>query len=167
MIASAADGVRFGLGERRAAELGREQDERVVEHPALTEIAQQGGDRLIDAQRLLRVVLFDTLVAVPVDARRAERTSGKQLNKPHALFEQSSREQTTSTELGGLVAIQSVSLLSRGGLSSQIGHARDRQLHLRSQLITFDPRGEIALGPSRLMSPVDRCDELARLALLF
>ena len=42
------------LRERRAAELGGEQHQRVVEHAALLQVAQQRRDRLVDAQRLLR-----------------------------------------------------------------------------------------------------------------
>ena len=37
-----------GVVERRAAELGRPDDQRVVEHAALLQVVEQAGDRLVD-----------------------------------------------------------------------------------------------------------------------
>ena len=59
----AARGSGGGV-EGRAAELRRPNDERVVQHAALFQVAQQAGDRLVDVLRDLkqRGMLEDTLV---------------------------------------------------------------------------------------------------------
>ncbi len=47
----------FGIG--RAAELGVEDHQRVVGHPALTQSAHQRGDRLVDLVGLVAMVVRD------------------------------------------------------------------------------------------------------------
>src|ERR1700722_10731211 len=68
MIASQTDGIGSRLRKWRAAKLGSEQNQRIIEHAAAAQIAQEAGDGAIDARRLLAVVLTHVLMTIPVDA---------------------------------------------------------------------------------------------------
>ena len=57
--------VAVELDGRRPAELAAPDDQRVVEHPALLEVGQQGGDRPVDLAGQLAVVRLDLGVVVP------------------------------------------------------------------------------------------------------
>ncbi len=84
VVAALADDVGGRLGERSAAELGREEDQGVVEQAAPAEVAEQPGDRAVDPQRLLAVVGLHVFVPVPVAPRAAEGAAGEELHEPHA-----------------------------------------------------------------------------------
>jgi len=69
------------LGHRRATEFATPDDERLVEHPALLEVAEQRGDRLVGLLAQLGVILFDARVRVPFAAGAMI-----DLDEPHAAF---------------------------------------------------------------------------------
>ena len=54
------------LGDRHAAELAAPDDERGVEQPALLEVGQQAGDRLVGFATALAVVVGEGVVRVPL-----------------------------------------------------------------------------------------------------
>ena len=60
-----AAGLLAGLGDRQAAELAAPDHQRLVEQPALVEVGQQAGDRLVGLAGELLVVPLDVGVAVP------------------------------------------------------------------------------------------------------
>src|ERR1700749_4684489 len=101
VVASLADNIRRRLGERRAAELGSEQHECVVEQASASEVAQQSRDRAVDPERFLTVVGLHVLVTVPVPPRAAERAAGEELNEPDATLEQPARDQAGAAEILG------------------------------------------------------------------
>src|SRR6185369_13209160 len=76
-----ATGRINALRGRAATKLRCPDYERVVQQASLFEVLDQPGDRLIHYGGLVVVVFLEVLVAVPVDARRAERTAVQQLNK--------------------------------------------------------------------------------------
>src|SRR5437763_11971612 len=86
------------LGERRPAELGVPQYQRIIEQAARLEVLQQTGDGTVEDGGLLAVVLDDVLVGVPVDARRAERPAVIELHEANTTFEQASRQQTVAAK---------------------------------------------------------------------
>ena len=88
VVAARADHVGGRLGERGPAELGGEEDERVVEQAPPPEVAEQAGDRPVDPERLLAVVLAHVLVAVPVPPGAAEGAAGEELDEPDPALEQ-------------------------------------------------------------------------------
>ena len=65
VVTTRANFVLRGLCKRRSPKLGREQHQRVVEHPALLQITKQRGNRFVDSTRLDRVILFHILVCIP------------------------------------------------------------------------------------------------------
>ena len=60
-----AAGLLAGLGDRQPAELAAPDHQGLVEQPALFEVLQQAGDRLIGLAGELLVVALDVDVAVP------------------------------------------------------------------------------------------------------
>ena len=66
MVVAAVGSLRAG----RAAELGRPDDDRLVEQAALLQIGQQPGDRLVDLGALRGVILPQVAVGVPAPRRR-------------------------------------------------------------------------------------------------
>jgi len=53
------------LRARRAAELGGEEDDRLVEQPATGEVLEQPADRLVDGERQARMIALEAAVGVP------------------------------------------------------------------------------------------------------
>ena len=88
-LRAAEGGRRFD--HRRAAELTSPDDERVVQHPPLFEIAHQGGRRLIGLGRLRTHATLDVAVMIP--------TGMIHLNEPHAALGQSSGEEAVVGEV--------------------------------------------------------------------
>src|SRR5947209_3912983 len=56
VIAARTDDVGGRLRKRRAAKLGREKDQRFIEHAEPAQVAQEARDWAVDARRLLAVV---------------------------------------------------------------------------------------------------------------
>ena len=109
MISSGSDFVGVRLGERRAAELGGEDDKRVGKHASLFQIFKQRGNRFVDATGFNRVIVFHALVRVPTRAwASGNRSAGEYLDKPHSALEQSATEQTTATGIRRLFVVNAV-----------------------------------------------------------
>ena len=98
----------FALGTRHAAEFGRPDDERVVEHAAGLQILDQGRGRLIHAGPHVAVVLGDVFVAVPVAARKAVVGAAPNLHEPHAPLQQPAGEQAIAAKILGHFLVQAV-----------------------------------------------------------
>ena len=87
------NGVRPGAPSGSAAP----DHQRFVEQPALLQIAQQAGDRLIGRFAQLRVIRFDPFVSVPLAA-----AAGIQLHEADAPLDQPPRQQAHAAERLGL-----------------------------------------------------------------
>ena len=97
------------LGRRGPAELGAEDDQRVVQQPPLLQVAQQAGDRLVDLLGVRGVVVAQVAVGVPVVARVAV----VHLHEPHAGLDQPPGQQALPAVLVGRLladAVQGVRL---------------------------------------------------------
>src|SRR5438552_3717429 len=108
MIAARPDNIGSRLRKWRAAKFGSEQNQRIVQHAAAAQIAKETGDGTVDARRFLAVVLPHVLMAVPVDARIAERAAGKQLHEANPPLQQAPREQTAAAKIRRFGAIHAV-----------------------------------------------------------
>ena len=115
MVAALADRIGARLRERRAAELGGEQHERILQHAPLSQILQQRGDRLIDSEGFARVVFLDVFVAVPIDPGRAERAAGEKLHEADPLFQKPAAEQAAIAEVGRFLVVEPVHGTGGGG----------------------------------------------------
>src|SRR5437588_1994202 len=78
------------LRERHAAELGRPDDQRVLEQATLFQVAKKPGDRLIDAPGNERQFRGDVLVVVPVLAWAAH--AAPDLHEAHAALEKTAAD---------------------------------------------------------------------------
>ena len=83
----------FGAG--RAAELGAEDDERVVQQAALLQVLEQAGDGLIDLRGELRVVGLDLRVRIPLAAAAA---AVEELHEAHAALDEPARDEALLAE---------------------------------------------------------------------
>src|SRR5437868_6018485 len=68
LVVVAAAGAE-ALSEGGPAELGRPDDQRVVEQTAGLQVLEQSGEGPVEARRLAAVVVGEVLVGVPVDPR--------------------------------------------------------------------------------------------------
>ena len=124
---------------RHAAELGGPQHERFVEQPALLEIGQQRGRRLVEDRAVPIVVGLQRFVGIPVqqpvDARRPRRTV--KIHVSHALLQQPPREQAIS-RVGRLERIRVVGAVepsrSTADSAGEVGNLRRGKLHPGRQL---------------------------------
>ena len=94
------------LGARRAAELGRPHDQRLVEQPPLFEVLQQPGDGLVNLRTQLAVALLELRVAIPI--ARALGAPVIKLHESHAALGQTPRRQAHLTERLGLLVVESI-----------------------------------------------------------
>src|SRR5262245_57478011 len=85
------------LRERRSAKLGAPDEQGVLEQPATLQVSEQSGDRLVENDGLLAVIVHDVLVGVPVDSRRAEGAPVPELHETNTLLEQSPGQETIPT----------------------------------------------------------------------
>ena len=131
---------------RTAAEFGRPDDERVVEHAAVFEILDERRDGAVHRRCLRVVVLPHVLVAVPVDPRAAERTAVEELNEPHAALKQPAGHQAIA---GKTLVCRVVDAIERPHGRRLVGEARglrDAHLHSRCQFIRSQPRREVGVA---------------------
>ena len=157
-----ADDVGGRLGERGPAELGGEQDERVVEHPPAPEVAEQPGDGAVDPEGLLAVVGLHVLVPVPVPPGAAERPAGEELDEPDTPLQEPPGDQAGAAEVGRLGPVEAVEREGLGRLPLEVGDARDRRLHPRGQLVALDPGGQgVVAGVAVEVAAVHLGDQLA------
>src|SRR5216684_2974970 len=91
----AAGGV---LGPRRASKLARPNHERFIEHPALLQILDQSGDRLV-RRAAKRRMSFHVTMRIPSAVASARVTNLNETNSP---FGQTPRQQKLFTECFGL-----------------------------------------------------------------
>ena len=100
MIAPVFIEIRAALRIRCAAELAAPDDERVVQHAALFEILDQGRGGLVHILSDHRQAVGQSDVMIPVAMIK--------LDKTHAAFCETSREQAVAREgagLGDIIAI--------------------------------------------------------------
>ncbi len=88
------------LEHRHAAELRAPHHERVLEHPALGEIADEGGGGLVKDGSVTVVLCLQFVVSIPVEFAAAGVGSIEELNEPNASFKQASREDAVLGKAG-------------------------------------------------------------------
>ena len=131
--------IRF-FGPRRATELGRPDNQRFVQHPALLEILQQAGDRFVDASAVFGVILFELAVRIPTATAAIVN-----LDKADSLLDQSAGRQSLPAHPLCDLFTDTVQLLHALSFAVQVDNFRHRHLHAERQLIGFDPRPELGI----------------------
>ena len=116
VVVAAVDlaGVAAGRGQfdsRRAAELAAPDHQRLVQQPALLQIGQQGGDRLVALPGQPAMVDFEVVVAVPGLALAVP-----ELHEAHAPLDQPPGDQHLPGLHAGAVHVADV-LAARGSMS--------------------------------------------------
>ncbi len=124
------------LRTRCAAELGRPDDDRVLQQPAPFEIDQQPGHRPVDLRTQRRMIRAEAGMGVPGTGRP---TSMEDLNEANAALRQPARRQELLAERTSDLVVQSIELLCRSVFiaeSQYLGHGR---LHPEGQLVRLNP----------------------------
>ena len=151
-------------------ELGRPEDERVVEHSALGQVGNQGGGRLIENRTVPLVIEFQRFVRIPieqsVDARGAGGTV--KVDVTDATFEQSPREDAVAT-VGGeqrVGVVGPIERVGRLGLTCQIGHFRSGELHACGHGVGRHACSQFRVIASRCFVPrIEEATEIVRCLL--
>lgn len=120
VVPSCSERARARLGKGCAAELGREQDQRVVQQATLPQVTEQCGQGAVDAGCLTPVIFDHVLMAIPVDAGTDEGASRKELYKSDSAFDQSPSQQAGTSEIGGAFGGEAVLPLGQGGFAVQV-----------------------------------------------
>ena len=125
------------LDGRRAAELAAPDDQRVVEHPALFQILQEGADGLVALPAQLAMTGLEVVVIVP-----GLSLTVPELDEPHAPLQQPPCGQERSG-----VNARAVKGADVGGLLADVKRLGRLRLHPVGQLERLDPRLELGLVP--------------------
>src|SRR6185503_13346795 len=112
MIAPVIVGGQLALAVDRPAELAAPHHQRVLQQPALLQILNQRGARLIGVAALPGYLLGQIVVLVP--------STVEELDETHAALGQAPRQQTIGGERSGLARILAIQLERPGGLLREV-----------------------------------------------
>ena len=112
------------------------------------------------------MISLHVLVSIPIDPRRAKRTTREKLHVTHSPLEHPPRQQATAPEILRLLAIQTIALTRRFALTSNVSHLRHSELHFSGQLVARHPCCEGILETSLIhVEPVHRLQKLMGVGL--
>ena len=98
--------------------------------PAVLQVGEQAGDRLVDGAGVPGVVGLQVAVLVPVAVA--------ELDEPDARLDEPPRQQALAAEVGGVLVVDPVERLGRVRLLRQVHHVGKRPLHPERQLVRLD-----------------------------
>ena len=143
----------------RAAEFAAPDDERVVEHAALLEVADERGDRLVHAADALGVGALEVVVAVPAAA--------EDLHEAHAFLHEPAREQALAAKGRGVLVVQPIHLAGGVGLALEVEHVGHFHLHAKGEFVGVHARGEfLVLGMLRGVLRIEERELVEEAALM-
>jgi len=138
------------LEEGHAAEFGGPDDEGVLKHAALFEIANESGGGLVHDLGLHGVGILDVRVGVPVGDAIAAGGIGavEELDDADAFFEETSGEDAI---LGIFLfkvgsSVGAVGFVDGAGFAGKVHHFGDGELHLAREFVAGDAAGEIGVA---------------------
>ena len=138
------------LAVDRAAELAAPDDERVVEHPALLEVLDEGVAGLVDVLALAPHAARKVGVMVPVvmvDLDEADASFHETAGHQHAVGEASA--------LTGFLAVQIEDVFR---LLGEVGQFRHRSLHAEGHLILLDAGMGLRVAHGLVVEAVELVD---------
>ena len=131
------------LGVGRAAKFAAPPDDRVFEQPALFQVVEQPGDRLVHGLGVVAVFL-EIRVLVPRGVVGV--VAVVHLHEAHARFAQPPREQALPAEVVRLVLADAVERQRLGAFAVEIEHLGRGALHAPGEFVAVDHRFEFALA---------------------
>src|SRR5690606_31967956 len=78
--------LRSLLEHRHPPEFGAPDDQSILEHAALLEVANQRGGRLVEDSAMDVVLSLELLMTIPIQSARARIGPIEQLHEPHTVF---------------------------------------------------------------------------------
>lgn len=133
-----AAGRALAFAEGHAAEFTAPHDESFVEHAALFEIGEEGGDGLVDFGAVLAVVLLDALVGVPRLFEVA--AAGVELDEADAALDEPAGDEAVAAKLVGGLLADAVHVQGLGRFIGDVHGLRGFGLHAVRELVGFHPR---------------------------
>ena len=130
------------LREWCAAKLAGPDDERLVQHSAGLEVAQQTGDRQVGGAGVVAVVFVKAAVGIPAVVAADARAG--QLDEAHALLHQSPRHEALQAVRARVLVLvlEAVKPAGRRGLALDVDQLRHGGLHAVRHLVIGDRRLE-------------------------
>ena len=113
-----------------ATEFAAPDDERIVEHPALLKVLDEGVARLVDVLTLARHAAADVGVVVPVVV--------VDLDEAHAAFNEAAGHEYAIRKAAALTGFLAVELEDVFRLLGEVGQFGDRSLHAEGHLVLLD-----------------------------
>ena len=123
------------LSDGRAAKFSRPEHECIFEEAAGFQILKRPATGLSMVDGLGGMIIHDIFVAIPIDARLAERAAIEQLHEAHAALNQSASQQDNCGRSQRSFRIQSVKLFCRFAFLLQAHHIGNTHLHARGQFV--------------------------------
>ena len=121
---------------RSTAEFAAPDDEGVIEHAALFEVSEEGGDGFVDGADEGAVGALDVVVAVPV--------SGVGLDEADAFFEEASGEEAFPAEGIGVWISDAVGVEGALFFAFEVDEVGNFHLHAVGELVGGHACGEVA-----------------------
>ena len=119
-------------------------------------------DRLVHRRGLRVVIFLHVLVAVPIDARTAERTAVENLHKTHAALQQPPGHEAVSGEAFVRLLVHAAEFFRGRGFRVKIHRPGNARLPARREFVRAQPRGECVIPRMRLGEfPVGRPETTA------
>lgn len=129
------------LRDGRSSEFAAPDQQRVIQHAALLQVQDQGGDRLVDLHGVLAMVVSDVPVGIPFVAVR-------HLQEPNARFGKPPSHQALRAEVPGSIVVESVHRFRGVCFVRQILDFRRRRLHSEGKFERFDATFQIVVWSS-------------------
>src|SRR5262249_7265881 len=121
------------LGNGSAAKFTAPDDKGFIQHSPAFKVLQQSRNWLVHQACHLRVVLYDVLVGVQLEANGPP--AGEKLYEPHSALDETPRQQAAAAKVVGRWIIHTVERLRLRGLPAEIYRFRRMLLHFKSKLI--------------------------------
>ena len=149
---------------RRPPEFAAPDKQCLLPQSAALEVGDQRANGFVGLGGVGLVIGDAVVVTVPgvfdMSASRIE------LNVPHSPFDEASRDEALSPEIGRDGVVDPIHVLRRGGLSREVHHIGSLRLHAKGEFVRFDPGREFRILRSLFpMLVIQRFQQVEALAL--
>ncbi len=146
MVAPVLGHVQTALRVNRPSKFAAPNHQRLVEHPALLEVGDQCGGRLVHVAALQRQIARQIAVLIPA--------AMVQLDEAHAALGQAPGQQTIRRIRARLARVRAVQIKNVFRLAGSVHQLRHRGLHAVRHLRLLNARQDFRIAQPLVMLPV-------------
>ena len=146
MVAPVLGHVQTTLRVNRPPELAAPDHQCLIEHPALLEVGDQRGGRLVHITALQRQIARQVAVLIPA--------AMVQLDEAHAALGQAPGQQTIRRVRARLTRVRAVQIKNVFRLTRRVHQLRHRGLHAVRHLRLLNARQDFRIAQPLVMLPV-------------